>query len=53
MDCLDALGHITHDARSEETDGKLEVIGNIYENGELIGKYPDSFTSEAEQATRE
>jgi uncharacterized phage protein (TIGR01671 family) len=33
--------------------GTATVIGNIYENPELIGKYPESFTSEEQEKTNE
>jgi uncharacterized phage protein (TIGR01671 family) len=33
--------------------GRFEVIGNIYDHGYLIGKYPDSFTSEEQEKTNE
>jgi uncharacterized phage protein (TIGR01671 family) len=42
------------DRTAPHTDFKyIEVIGNIYEHGHLIGKYPDSFTSEEEAETDE
>ena len=30
-----------------------EVIGNIFESPELLGKYPDSFKSDQEEKTHE